>query len=163
MTRDWEMTVLMWTVFGLGWKDHIHGFLWLDGAIEVDKIDWSQLDQRERVHIYFSRFITAWNFDPLRPRPLQDCLVKDLLPAAACEAWDFEDDHCNLCNRCQEHGGIASSSIESDTAAASSVDEEIVRVQLLAPANLENDDEEASQPIPSTPAIHSKGKRKAEN
>lgn len=37
------------------------------------------------------------------------------------------------------------------------------RVQLLAPANLENDDEEASQPILSTPVTRSKRKRIAEN
>ena len=59
---------------------------------------------------YFSRLITAWNPDPTRPRPPpgQDCLLLDLLPPASRERWDFEDDHCNLSNRCQKHGTVLS-------------------------------------------------------
>ena len=59
---------------------------------------------------YYSRLITAWNLDPVRPHPPagQDCLIWDLLPAAARDQWDFADDHCNLSNRCQKHGGVFS-------------------------------------------------------
>jgi ATP-dependent DNA helicase PIF1 len=85
---------------------HIHGFLWLAGALDVDNVDWSDPIQCATVRDYFSRFITASNPDPHRARPPQDCLLKNILPRAARVPWDFQSDHCDLCNRCQKHGRL---------------------------------------------------------
>ena len=85
---------------------HIHGFLWLKNAIPVDDMDWTNPADLERIKHYFSRIITASNPDPFRPRPLRDCLLEDYLTPEAREGWNFEEDHCNLCNRSQKHGAI---------------------------------------------------------
>jgi hypothetical protein len=85
---------------------HIHGFLWLENAIPVDAMDWTNPGDLEKIKDYFSRIITASNPDPFRPRPPRDCLLEDLLPPEARNGWDFEEDHCNLCNRCQKHGTL---------------------------------------------------------
>lgn len=85
---------------------HIHGFLWLENAIPVDDMDWTNPDDLERINQYFSRIITASNPDPFRPRPPQDCLLEDHVTPEAREGWNFEEDHCNLCNRSQKHGTI---------------------------------------------------------
>ena len=78
---------------------HIHGFLWLKNAIPVDDMDWTNPDDLKRIKLYFSRMITASNPDPFHSQPQQDCLLKDYLAPEAQEGWDFEEDHCNLCNR----------------------------------------------------------------
>jgi hypothetical protein len=85
---------------------HIHGFLWLTDALRVNDLNWSDPADRDKVKDYFSCFITATNPDPLHARPAHDCLFNNYLPPATQELWDLEDDHCNLCNRCQKHGAI---------------------------------------------------------
>ena len=50
--------------------------------------------------------MTAYNPDPARPRGATDCLLADLLDPATRDAWDWQSDHADLCNRCQEHGYV---------------------------------------------------------
>jgi hypothetical protein len=85
---------------------HIHGFLWLTNAIDVDALNWSDANNIEAICTYFSRLITASNADPLRARPQYDCLFKDLLPPVCRDLWNFEDDHVDLSNRCQKDGVV---------------------------------------------------------
>lgn len=85
---------------------HIHGFLWLENAVQVDAMDWTNPSDLQKIQDYFSRIITASNPDPYRARPPRDCLLDDMLSAEARNGWDLEEDHCNLCNRCQKHGTI---------------------------------------------------------
>ena len=69
-------------------------------------MDWTNPADLERIKHYFSRIITASNLDPFRPRPPRDCLLEDYLTPEARKGWNFEEDHCNLCNRSQKHGAI---------------------------------------------------------
>ena len=50
--------------------------------------------------------MTAYNPDPARPRGATDCLLADLLDPATRDVWDWQSDHADLCNRCQEHGHV---------------------------------------------------------
>ena len=85
---------------------HIHGFLWLENTVPVDAMDWTNPSDLQKIRDYFSCIITASNPDPYHARPLRDCLLNDMLPVEARNGWDLEEDHCNLCNRCQKHGTI---------------------------------------------------------
>ena len=85
---------------------HIHGFLWLENALPVDDIDWSCPTDRCRLVEYFSRFVSAYNPNPLSTRGSNDCLLRDLLLPAERVDWDTASDHAALCNRCQKHGTV---------------------------------------------------------
>ena len=47
------------------WKhrgsSHIHGFIWIKGARDVDKIDWSNEEERRSAERYFHSIVHAWN------------------------------------------------------------------------------------------------------
>ena len=85
---------------------HIHSFLWLENTVPVDTIDWNDPSDRLRLISYFSHFMTAFNPDPTCARRTTNCLLADLLDPTTCTAWDWNSDHCDLCNRCQEHGCV---------------------------------------------------------
>ena len=85
---------------------HIHSFLWLENAVPVDTIDWNDASDRLCLVSYFSRFVTAFNPDPTHAHGMTDCLLAELLDPATRTTWDWNSDHCDLCNRCQEHGCI---------------------------------------------------------
>ncbi|XP_057850600.2 uncharacterized protein LOC131061102 [Cryptomeria japonica] len=40
---------------------HIHGFLWLPNAPDMDKIDWSNHEAVQSAKSFFDRYVTAWN------------------------------------------------------------------------------------------------------
>jgi len=46
---------------------HIHGFLWLEDAPNMDTLDWNNVDELIAAKTYFDKYVTAQN-----PRPL-DC------------------------------------------------------------------------------------------
>jgi ATP-dependent DNA helicase PIF1 len=85
---------------------HIHGFLWLKNANHVDTVDWSDPDDVDRLRRYFDQFLTAFNPEPRRPRPPNDCLFEDFADPHKRADWDLDDDYINLCNRCQTHGSL---------------------------------------------------------
>ena len=85
---------------------HIHGFLWLKNAIQVDDVDWNDPVAVGRLRDYFAQFLTASNPDPRRPRPSRDCLFDDYAVPENRVDWDMYNDHINLCNRCQTHGSL---------------------------------------------------------
>ncbi|XP_057856713.2 uncharacterized protein LOC131066056 [Cryptomeria japonica] len=40
---------------------HIHGFLWLPNAPDMDKIDWSNHEVVQSAKSFFDKYVTAWN------------------------------------------------------------------------------------------------------
>ncbi|XP_059076868.1 uncharacterized protein LOC131031330 [Cryptomeria japonica] len=40
---------------------HVHGFIWMNGAPNMDNIDWSNEEQRKHVEKYFHSIVHAWN------------------------------------------------------------------------------------------------------
>ena len=72
----------------------------------MEAIDWNVPDQVETIRDYFSQFLTAFNPDPVRPRPVTDCLLKDYVRPENRTSWDLYEDHIEVCNRCQSHGAV---------------------------------------------------------
>eukprot|EP01018_Ginkgo_biloba_P016121 Gb_08820 [translate_table: standard] len=42
-------------------SSHVHGFLWLNGAPDMDKLDWQNAEQVEQVKNFFNKIVHAWN------------------------------------------------------------------------------------------------------
>ncbi|XP_059073384.1 uncharacterized protein LOC131874156 [Cryptomeria japonica] len=40
---------------------HVHGFIWMNGAPNMDNIDWSNEEQRKHAEKYFHSIVHAWN------------------------------------------------------------------------------------------------------
>jgi hypothetical protein len=40
---------------------HIHGFLWLQDAPNMERLDWSNPSDVHAAKTYFDRYVTAWN------------------------------------------------------------------------------------------------------
>ena len=40
---------------------HIHGFLWLDGASNMETLDWKDEDQVNKAKSFFDKYVAAWN------------------------------------------------------------------------------------------------------
>ena len=40
---------------------HIHGFLWIDGAPNMETLDWKDPDQINDAKKFFDSYVTAWN------------------------------------------------------------------------------------------------------
>ena len=40
---------------------HVHGFLWLEGAPNMDTLDWENEEERKSAERYFDSIIHAWN------------------------------------------------------------------------------------------------------
>ena len=47
------------------WKPHgsahIHGLLWLDGALNIETLDWKDEDQVNKEISFFDKYVTTWN------------------------------------------------------------------------------------------------------
>ena len=40
---------------------HVHGFIWIEGAPNMDNIDWSNEDECKSAERYFHSIVHAWN------------------------------------------------------------------------------------------------------
>ena len=40
---------------------HIHGFIWIPGAPDMDKLDWHNHAEVEEARKFFDKYVTAWN------------------------------------------------------------------------------------------------------
>ena len=59
---------------------HIHGFLWLEGAPDMEQLDWKYTTRVDAARRYFDNYVTAWNLRDAHHknlsihRPLQEYL-----------------------------------------------------------------------------------------
>jgi ATP-dependent DNA helicase PIF1 len=86
---------------------HIHGFLWLQGAPNMERLDWSNPSDVHGAKTYFDRYVTAWNPRDIHrrnimvPRSINDdpCLLNtDQIFSS-----NPHDDYEHLLNRVQRH------------------------------------------------------------
>ena len=49
---------------------HIHGFLWLQGAPDMERLDWSNDCDFQHAKRFFDNYVTAWN-----PREIHRCNI----------------------------------------------------------------------------------------
>ena len=62
---------------------YIHGFLWLDGAPNMETLNWQDLDQINTAKSFFDKYVTTWN-----PRDNHDARIHAI--------QSIEDDPCLL-------------------------------------------------------------------
>jgi hypothetical protein len=79
---------------------HVHGFLWLSDAPDIDKLDFNDDIAVRNAKQYYDQFINGYNPAVDAPRPLHDCLER---PLCALEPGDLND-YGEICNRCMLHG-----------------------------------------------------------
>ena len=86
---------------------HIHGFLWLEGDPDVERLNWLDLAELQVAKRYFDRILIAWNprdihrRNTMVPRGLTDdpCLLNTDQIFASNPLDDYE----HLVNRVQRH------------------------------------------------------------
>ena len=84
---------------------HIHGFLWLEGAPDMEKLDWTDTIRVDAARRYFDNYVTAWNpcdahhrnISIHRPLEQDPCL----LDTSEIFNTDPLDDYEQLANRVQ--------------------------------------------------------------
>jgi hypothetical protein len=98
-------------LFRYEWKHrgsyHIHGFLWLHGAPNMEILDWSNLSYVHGENTYFDRYVIAWNPRDIHhkkimvPRSINDepCLLNTYQIFSSTPHDDYE----HLLNHVQRH------------------------------------------------------------
>lgn len=78
---------------------HVHGFLWLENAPDMDKIEWENKTKVEQARKFFDRYVSAWNPRPASHRnnpvyhPQHDdpCLLNTTQILAIDPSHDYEE------------------------------------------------------------------------
>lgn len=86
---------------------HVHGFLWLQNAPDMEKLDWEDNLEVERAQIFFDKYVIAWNpriisqtNNTTHRSPLDDpCLLN----TNEIFSTDASNDYEELINRVQRH------------------------------------------------------------
>lgn len=92
-----------WQARGSG---HIHGFLWCQGAPNMDRLDWSDDDAVEAARAYFASSITAFNPLTGAAAPEVEATLHDMTNREVRRARHPDIDHGELANRVQMHGRV---------------------------------------------------------
>ena len=86
---------------------HIHSFLWLEGAPDMEQLDWKDAIRVDAARRYFDNYVTAWNPHDAHHRsisinrPLQE--YPFLLDTSEIFNTNPLDDYDQLANRVQCH------------------------------------------------------------
>jgi len=99
------------TFFRSEWKHrgstHIHGFLWLYGAPNMEPLDWSNPSSVNAAKTYFDKYITTWNPRDIHGRKIlvshnlndDPCLLESAQIFSSNPCEDYE----NFLNRVERH------------------------------------------------------------
>eukprot|EP01018_Ginkgo_biloba_P021168 Gb_06945 [translate_table: standard] len=86
---------------------HVHGFLWLNGAPDMDRLDWENPETVEHAKNFFDKIVHAWNPRDAHHRNIQSQrnAIDDpcLLHTNQIFQTDMQRDYENLLNRVERH------------------------------------------------------------
>ena len=86
---------------------HIHGFLWLEGALDMEQLDWKDTIRVDAASRYFDNYVTAWNPRDARHRNISIHRPLEEYPCLLDTSEIFNtnplNDYEKLANRVQRH------------------------------------------------------------
>ncbi|XP_059068275.1 uncharacterized protein LOC131047632 [Cryptomeria japonica] len=86
---------------------HIHGFIWLQEAPNIDKMQWNHIPSIQNALQYIDRYVSAWNPRALdlRNQTFHRSIIDDpcLMDTTMIQSSDASNDYCELVNSVQRH------------------------------------------------------------